>query len=127
MEPVLLEVSFGLQFKLDNILASTKELSMWQYLIPLLVRYLLSTVVDNLPMAQWKAEAKKWVYQTVPGRWLDAAAWAVVEGAWDLILSEVRKQAPAGLASGAGMNEAWSTVANISAPVIEQIEQAQQA
>lgn len=95
---------------------------MWQYLIPVVVRFLLSTVVANLPMDQWKAAAKKWVYDTVPGKWADKAAWAVVEGAWDLILGEVLKARPKGLASGASMDEAWSTVAGISADVIEQVE-----
>lgn len=98
---------------------------MWQYLIPLVVRFLLSTVIRNLPMDQWKAEAKQWVYATVPGKWADRAAWAVVDGAWDIILGEVLKQAPRGLASGASMDAAWSTVASISAPVIEQIEATQ--
>lgn len=74
-----------------------------------------------------EGRGEKWVYQTVPGRWLDAAAWAVIDGAWDLILGEVLKQVPAGLAAGASMDEAWSTVANISAPVIEQIEASQKA
>lgn len=100
---------------------------MWQYLIPLVVRFLLSTVVKNLPMDQWKAEAKAWVYKQVPGKWADKAAWAVVEGAWDLILGEVLKQAPAGLAAGASMDEAWGTVASISAEAIEQIEASQKA
>ena len=95
---------------------------MWQYLIPLVVRYLLATVVGSLPMDQWKAEAKAWVYKQVPGKWLDAAAWAVVSGAWDLILGEVLKQRPQGLASGASMDEAWSTVAAISSEVIPEIE-----
>jgi hypothetical protein len=95
---------------------------MWQYLIPLVVRYLLSTVVKNLPMDQWKAEAKAWVYDTVPGKWFDAAAWAVVEGAWDIILGEVLKQRPKGLASGASMNEAWKVVSAISADVIPQVQ-----
>lgn len=98
---------------------------MWQYLIPLVVRYLLSTVVKNLPMAQWKSEAKKWVYDQVPGKWADAAAWAVVEGAWDLILGEVTKQAPNGLLADAPMNEAWRIVSHISQSVIEQIEKNQ--
>jgi len=98
---------------------------MWQYLIPLVVRFLLSTIVGNLPMDEWKAEAKIWVYATVPGKWADRAAWAVIDGAWDLILGEVLKQAPKGLASGASMDVAWSTVASISAPVIEQIEATQ--
>jgi len=96
---------------------------MWSYLIPLVVRYLLSTVVSNLPMDEWKAAAKKWVYDTVPGKWADKAAWAVVEGAWDLILGEVLKQAPKGLASDASMDEAWKTVAAITAEVIPQIEE----
>lgn len=95
---------------------------MWQYIIPMVVRFLLSAVVKNLPMDQWKAEAKIWVHATVPGTWFDRAAWTVVEGAWDIILGEVLKQAPKGLASGASMDAAWSTVASISAPVIEQIE-----
>ncbi len=98
---------------------------MWNYLVPLVVRYLLSTVVANLPMAEWKASAKKWVYDTVPGKWADAAAWAVVEGAWDLILGEVLKQAPKGLASGASMDEAWGLVSRITAEVIPQIEERQ--
>jgi len=98
---------------------------MWQYLIPLVVRFLLSTIVGNLPMDEWKAEAKIWVYAIVPGKWADRAAWAVIDGAWDLILGEVLKQAPKGLASGASMDEAWSTVASISAPVIDQIEATQ--
>lgn len=100
---------------------------MWQYLIPLVVRYLLSTVVKNLPMDQWKAEAKAWVYKQVPGTWADRAAWAVVEGAWDLILGEISKQAPAGLASGASMEEAWGTVSHIAAPLIETIEKSLKA
>jgi hypothetical protein len=95
---------------------------MWQYLIPLVVRYLLATVVGSLPMVEWKAAAKKWVYANVPGKWFDAAAWAVVEGAWDLILGEVLKQRPTGLADGASMDEAWSTVAAISSEVIPEIE-----
>lgn len=95
---------------------------MWQYLIPLVVRFLLSTVVSNLPMAEWKAAAKKWVYDTVPGKWADKTAWSVVEGAWDLILGEVLKQAPAGLASGSGMNEVFKTVSAITSEVIPEIE-----
>lgn len=100
---------------------------MWQYLIPLVVRFLLSTVVSNLPMDQWKREAKAWVYKTVPGSWADRPAWAVVEGAWDIILGEVQKQAPKGLASGASMDEAWSTVASISAAVIPAVEESQRS
>lgn len=95
---------------------------MWQYLIPLVVRFLLSTVVANLPMDQWKAAAKKWVFDTVPGKWADKAAWAVVEGAWDLILGEVLKQRPQGLAAGASMDEAWSAVFGITAEVTPAIE-----
>ena len=95
---------------------------MWQYLIPLVIRYLLATVVANLPVDQWKAEAKAWVYKQVPGKWLDAAAWAVVSGAWDLILGEVLKQRPQGLAAGASMDDAWGTVAAISGEVITEIE-----
>lgn len=95
---------------------------MWQYLIPLVVRFLLSTVVSNLPMDEWKTAAKIWVHDTVPGKWADRAAWAVVEGAWDLILGEVLAQKPKGLAAGASMDEAWSTVSRIAADVIPKIE-----
>lgn len=100
---------------------------MWQSLIPLVARYLLATVVSQLPMGEWKAKAKEWVYKQVPGSMVDAAAWRIIDSAWDLILGEVLKQKPQGLASGATMDEAWSSVAHISAAVIPKIEASQAA
>jgi hypothetical protein len=94
---------------------------MYQYLIPLVVRFLLSTVVSNLPMVEWKKAAKDWVFKTVPGKWFDEAAWAVVEGAWDIILGEVTKQFPKGVAANSKMDDAWAAVASVSAEVMPKV------
>lgn len=94
---------------------------MWQSLIPIVVRFLLSAIAKNLPGDQWKAAAKIWVKDIVPGTWFDDAAWAIVEGAWDIILGEVQKQNPLGLPSGSGMDQVFKAVSHTSAAIIESI------
>lgn len=91
---------------------------MWQYLIPVVVRFLLQKVASNLPTEQWKQQAKIWVKDTVPGSWFDDAAWAVVEGAWDLILSEISAQIPNGVHDRSPMGDVWKAVSHVSAKVM---------
>jgi hypothetical protein len=94
---------------------------MWQSLIPVVVRFLLSEISKNLPMEQWKSAAKVWVQQTVPGTWFDEIAWSVIDNAWNVILSEVLKANPIGLASGSAMDEVFKNVYSISAPIIDRV------
>lgn len=94
---------------------------MWQALIPLVVRFILSTVAKNLPMDEWKAKTKVWVQSVVPGTWFDEAAWAIVDGAWDVILGEVVKQFPKGVHHRAGMTDVWKAVSHVTEAVTQKV------
>jgi len=94
---------------------------MWQSLIPLVVRFLLSALAKGLPMEQWKIAAKTWVIEVVPGEWFDEIAWSIIDNAWDLIVGEVIKAKPLGLSSGSGMDSVFKAVAYISNDVTKQI------
>lgn len=95
---------------------------MYQMIIPLVVRFILSTVVENLPMDEWKEKTRTWVKDTVPGEWMDGIAWRIIDKTWDLIVGEVKRQRPMGLVSGSPMDETWSAVAHISAAVLPAVE-----
>jgi hypothetical protein len=70
---------------------------MWTLILPPLIRFLIGAALKNVPMDNLKAKAKDWVYKTVPGSQYDAAAWSIIEAAWDIILSQVQHKVSKGL------------------------------
>ncbi len=62
-------------------------------IIFMVLQFLLGLAKDRLDDPGVKEQVKKFVYDTVPGRVLDAFAWKIVEAAWDVLLAHAKAHA----------------------------------
>ena len=57
------------------------------YIVGLVLQLLLGMASSSLSDPALKERVKKYVYDVVPGTWMDPIAWALVEALWDSLLA----------------------------------------
>lgn len=94
---------------------------MEQWVIGMIVRYLLSLAVEELTdEAELKEKARKWIMEKISNRWVEKILLRVLDSVWDLILGEIkdelgRRGAP--IPFNAKADEVWPTVTKVMAQI----------
>lgn len=76
---------------------------MWDFILPYAVKFAVNSLIKiamkNFQSQEFevlendlKSKAKDWVYKQVPGEKWDPLAWGIIDAAWDLIVSQVKKE-----------------------------------
>lgn len=89
------------------------------FIVGLVLQLLLGMAKESLSDPGLKERVKKYVYDIVPGTWMDPVAWALIEALWDSLLlfagSNTGNSSPKKVAEG---------VAFVSAEATDYIEKA---